>query len=110
MNASLYYEYGMMLCINTPAPKLRDVCDQCWQNAEGRRSDDIEVTASADEKRREHVGSERRGWRRGDGTGRLTDREGTKKLKNSINTSRRIVIWKRGWGGRKHRGASSLWQ
>jgi hypothetical protein len=44
------------------------------------------------------VGSERRGWRRGDGTGRPRDREGTKKLKNSINTSRRIVIGKRGWG------------
>jgi hypothetical protein len=25
MHASLYYEYGMMLCINTPAPELRDV-------------------------------------------------------------------------------------
>ena len=24
MHASLYYEYGMMLCINTPAPELRD--------------------------------------------------------------------------------------
>jgi hypothetical protein len=44
------------------------------------------------------VGSERRGWRRGDGTGRPRDREGTKKLKNSINISRRIVIGKRGWG------------
>jgi hypothetical protein len=50
------------------------------------------------------VGGERRGWRRGDGTGRPRDREGTKKLKNSINISRRIVIGKRGWGGRKHRG------
>jgi hypothetical protein len=79
-------------------------CDQCWQNAEGWRSDDVEVTVSAEEKRREHVGSERRGGRRGDGTGRLTDREETKKLKNSINISRRIVIGKRGWGGRKHRG------
>ena len=48
------------------------------------------------------MGSERRGWRRGDGTGRPRDREGTKKLKNSINISRRIVIGKRGWGGRKH--------
>ncbi len=50
------------------------------------------------------MGSERRGWRRGDGTGRPRDREGTKKLKNSINISRRIVIGKRGSGGRKHRG------
>ena len=50
------------------------------------------------------MGSERRGWRRGDGTGRPRDREGAKKLKNSINISRRIVIGKRGWGGRKHRG------
>ena len=54
------------------------------------------------------MGSERRGWRRGDGTGRPRDREGTKKLKNSINISRRIVIgkwkWKRGWVGRKHIG------
>ncbi len=68
--------------------------------------DDVEVTASAEEKRREHVGCERRGWRRGDGTGRPTDQEGTKKLKNSIsiNISRRIVIGRRGWGGRKHRG------
>ena len=41
------------------------------------------------------MGSERRGWRRGDGTGRPRDREGTKKLKNSINISRRIVIGKR---------------
>ena len=48
------------------------------------------------------MGSERRGWRRGDGTGRPRDREGTKKLKNSINMSRRIVTGKRGWGGRKH--------
>ena len=42
----------------------------------------------------------------GQEAGRLTDREGTKKLKNSINISRRIVIGKRkrGWVGRKHRG------
>ncbi len=46
------------------------------------------------------MGSERRGWRRGDETGRPRDREGTKKLKNSINIRRRIVIGKR----RKYRG------
>ncbi len=75
-------------------------CDQCWQNAEGRKSDDVKVTASADEKRREHVGSERRGWRRGYGTGsRSRKTEGTKKLKNSINISRRKFIGKRGGGG-----------
>ena len=56
MHASLYYEYGMMLCINTPAPELRDVRDQCWQNAEGRRSDDVEVTGSVEEKRRDTRG------------------------------------------------------
>jgi hypothetical protein len=32
------------------------------------------------------------------------DREGTKKLKNSINISRRIVIGKRGWEGRNIEG------
>jgi hypothetical protein len=70
------------------------------ENVEGRRSDDVQVTACirGGENVGKHVGSERRGWRRGDGTGRLRDREGTKKLKNSINTSRRIVIGRRGWG------------
>ena len=38
--------------------------------AERGRSDDGKVAESAEEKRREHVGSERRGWRRSDGTGR----------------------------------------
>jgi hypothetical protein len=57
---ALHYSYGRMQCINTPAPELRDVISAvCWQNVEGRRSDDVAVMASAEEKRREHVGSER---------------------------------------------------
>ena len=69
MHASLYYEYGMMLCINTPAPELRDGI-RAGRTRKVGRSDDGKVAESAEEKRREHVGSERRGWRRSDGTGR----------------------------------------
>ncbi len=56
MHASLYYEYGMMLCINTPAPELRDVISAGRTLSEGWRSDDVEVTVSAEEKRRETRG------------------------------------------------------
>jgi hypothetical protein len=37
-DASLYYEYGMMLCINTPAPELRDVIS-AGRRGEGKGSD-----------------------------------------------------------------------
>ena len=40
--------------------------DQCWQNAEGRRSDDVEVTGSVEEKRRDTRGKRttrlEKGW------------------------------------------------
>ncbi len=55
MHACLYYEYGMMLCINTPAPELRDVIS-AGRTLKVGGSDDVELTASVEEKRRETRG------------------------------------------------------
>jgi hypothetical protein len=43
MHASLYYEYGMMLCINTPAPELRDVIRAGRTLKVGRWRADLEL-------------------------------------------------------------------